>query len=110
MHISGQEATYMAIESDERRPVKIEPLPADGAASAASMTTGSAALARPAPVRPSRGGARHGRHDHGPWQPMEIQWWDRCRRCGRKYRPQDQSYLCDINDLIDDLQAKKHQE
>ena len=44
-HISGREATYMAIESDKRRPVKIEPLPADGAASAPSMTTGSAAPA-----------------------------------------------------------------
>jgi hypothetical protein len=33
----------MAIESDKRGPVKIEPLPADGAASAPSMTTGSAA-------------------------------------------------------------------
>ena len=44
-HISGREATYTAIESDKRGPVKIEPLPADGAASAASMTTGSAAPA-----------------------------------------------------------------
>ena len=35
----------MAIESDKRGPVKIEPLPADGAASASSATTGSAALA-----------------------------------------------------------------
>jgi hypothetical protein len=26
-HISGREATYMAIESDKRGPVKIEPLP-----------------------------------------------------------------------------------
>ena len=44
-HISGLEATHIAIESDKRGPVKIEPLPADGAASAASMTTGSAAPA-----------------------------------------------------------------
>ena len=39
----------MAIESDKRGPVKLEPLPADGAASAASMTTGSAA---PVPAAP----------------------------------------------------------
>src|ERR1019366_1742018 len=32
-HISGREATYMAIESDKRGPVQIEPLPANGAAS-----------------------------------------------------------------------------
>jgi hypothetical protein len=43
-HISGREATYMAIESDKRGPVKIEPLPADGAASAPCTTTGPAAL------------------------------------------------------------------
>ena len=48
-HISGLEATRMAIESDKRGPVKIEPLPADGAASAPSMTTGSAA---PVPAAP----------------------------------------------------------
>ena len=35
----------MAIESDKRGPVKIEPLPEDGAASAPSTTTGSSALA-----------------------------------------------------------------
>jgi hypothetical protein len=44
-HISGREATYMAIESDKRGPVKIEPLPADGAASVPPTTTGSAAPA-----------------------------------------------------------------
>jgi hypothetical protein len=44
-HISGREATNMAIESDKRGPVKIEPLPADGAASVPPTTTGSAALA-----------------------------------------------------------------
>jgi hypothetical protein len=37
-HISGREATYMAIESDKRGPVQIEPLPADGVASAPSST------------------------------------------------------------------------
>jgi hypothetical protein len=41
-HISGREATYMAIESDKRGPVKIEPLPLDGAAGHAAITTGSA--------------------------------------------------------------------
>ena len=43
-HISGREATYMAIESDKRAPVQLEPLPEDGAADAASSTTSSAAL------------------------------------------------------------------
>ena len=43
-HISGLEATRMAIESDKRGPVKIE-LPADGAASVPPTTTGSAAPA-----------------------------------------------------------------
>jgi hypothetical protein len=42
-HISGREATNMAIESDKRGPVKLEPLPADGAASVPPTTTGSAA-------------------------------------------------------------------
>jgi hypothetical protein len=54
-HISGREATYIAIESDKRGPVKIEPLPADGAASAASMTTGSAA---PVPAIPEASAPR----------------------------------------------------
>jgi hypothetical protein len=44
-HISGRKATNMAIESDKRGPVKIEPLPADGAASIPPTTTGSAAPA-----------------------------------------------------------------
>ena len=44
-HISGREATYMAIESDKRGPLQLEPLPEDGAPSALSTTTGSAALA-----------------------------------------------------------------
>jgi hypothetical protein len=35
----------MAIESDKRGPVQIEPLPADGAASVPPTTTGSAAPA-----------------------------------------------------------------
>ena len=54
-HISGREATYMAIESDKRGPVKIEPLPADGAASASSATTGSAA---PVPAIPQANALR----------------------------------------------------
>ena len=45
----------MAIESDKRGPVKIEPLLADGAASAASMTTGSAA---PVPAVPQASAPR----------------------------------------------------
>src|ERR1039458_6642117 len=44
-HISGLEATRMAIESDKRGPLQLEPLPEDGAPSALSTTTGSAALA-----------------------------------------------------------------
>jgi hypothetical protein len=44
-HISGREATYTAIESDKRGPVKLEPLPADGAASIPPTTTGSTAPA-----------------------------------------------------------------
>ena len=44
-HISGREATYEAIENDKRGPVRIEPLPADGAASVPPTTTGSAAPA-----------------------------------------------------------------
>ena len=44
-HISGRKATNMAIESDKRGPVKLEPLPADGAASVPPTTTGSAAPA-----------------------------------------------------------------
>jgi hypothetical protein len=44
-HITGHEATYMAIESDKRGPVKLEPLPADGAASVPPTTIGSAAPA-----------------------------------------------------------------
>src|SRR5450759_1501765 len=54
-HISGLKATHIAIESDKRGPVKIEPLPADGAASAASMTTGSAA---PVPTIPEASAPR----------------------------------------------------
>src|ERR1035437_6603919 len=45
----------IAIERDKPRPVKIEPLPADGAASAPSMTTGSAA---PAPAIPQANALR----------------------------------------------------
>jgi hypothetical protein len=44
-HITGREATHVAIESDKRTPVKIEPLPADDAASAVPTSAGSAALA-----------------------------------------------------------------
>jgi len=44
-HISGREATYMAIESDKRGPVKIEPSPEGNVAGAASPTTGPSALA-----------------------------------------------------------------
>ena len=44
-HISGREATYMAIESDRRAPVKIEPLPEGGADNVPSTTSTSAALA-----------------------------------------------------------------
>jgi hypothetical protein len=54
-HISGLKATHIAIESDKRGPVKIKPLPADGAASAASMTTGSVA---PVPTIPEAGAPR----------------------------------------------------
>jgi hypothetical protein len=43
-HISGREATYMAIESDRRGPVRIEPLPEGCAAGAPSTTSGSSAL------------------------------------------------------------------
>src|SRR5512137_823239 len=43
-HISGLEATHIAIESDKRAPVKIEPFPTDGAASALPATTDSSAL------------------------------------------------------------------
>ena len=39
-HISGREATYVAIESDKRGPMKIEP--ADGAIGDPTITTGSA--------------------------------------------------------------------
>ena len=42
-HISGCEVTYMAIESDKRGPVKLEPLPASGAASIPPTTAGSTA-------------------------------------------------------------------
>jgi hypothetical protein len=44
-HISGLEATRMAIESDKRGPVQLEALPEDGAASAPAPTIGSAAVA-----------------------------------------------------------------
>src|SRR3974390_1720006 len=44
-NITVREATNMAIESDKRGPVKIEPLPTDGAPSAPSTTNGSEALA-----------------------------------------------------------------
>jgi hypothetical protein len=44
-HISGRDATNMAIESDKRGPVKIESLPTDSAASAPSTTADSAASA-----------------------------------------------------------------
>ena len=43
-HISGREATYMAIESDKRGPVQIEPLPAGDATDAQSTTTVSAVV------------------------------------------------------------------
>ena len=39
-HISGREATYMAIESDKRGPVKLEPLPEGDAADATPVATG----------------------------------------------------------------------
>ena len=42
-HISGREATYMAIESNKRGPVKIEPLPEGDAADATSVATGASA-------------------------------------------------------------------
>jgi hypothetical protein len=42
-HISGREATYMAIENDKRGPVKIEPSP-EGSASTLTTTTDSSAL------------------------------------------------------------------
>src|SRR5450759_2044583 len=54
-HISGREATYMAIESDKRGPVQIEPLPPDGAASAPSTATGSSA---PVPAVPQASAPR----------------------------------------------------
>src|SRR5450759_2323461 len=54
-HISGLEATRMAIESDKRGPVRIEPLSGDGAASATSATTGSAA---PVPAIPQANALR----------------------------------------------------
>src|SRR5262245_20065690 len=44
-HISGGEATRIAIESDKCGPVQIGPLAADGAASAPSTTSDSTALA-----------------------------------------------------------------
>jgi hypothetical protein len=44
-HISGREATHMAIESDKRGPVQIEPLSAEGTDSAPGPT-GSAILAQ----------------------------------------------------------------
>ena len=48
-HISGREAVYMAIESDKRRPVRLEPLPSDSATSPLSTTNGSAVMATSAP-------------------------------------------------------------
>ncbi len=41
-HITGKEATYMAIESDKRRPVKIEALPADATPRPPAVTNASA--------------------------------------------------------------------
>ena len=38
-HISGREATHMAIESDKRGPVQIEPMPAEEAGSFLSPST-----------------------------------------------------------------------
>lgn len=38
-HISGREATYMPIESDKCRPMKIEALPADAAPSPPAVRT-----------------------------------------------------------------------
>jgi len=38
-HMSGGEATYMAVERDERRALKIEPLPADSTSSISQATT-----------------------------------------------------------------------
>ena len=54
-HISGLEATRMAIESDKRGPLQLEPLPEDGAASVPPTTTGSAA---PAPAIPQANALR----------------------------------------------------
>ena len=45
-HISGREATYMAIESDKRAPVKIEPMPMDGIANALPASSDPSAPAR----------------------------------------------------------------
>jgi hypothetical protein len=59
-HISGREATYMAIESDKRAPVQLEPLPEDGAASVPAPTIGSAAVATASnsPAIPQANGRR----------------------------------------------------
>jgi len=48
-HISGREATYMAIENDKRRPVRIEPSPSEDAASASCATTSVAVVQASAP-------------------------------------------------------------
>jgi hypothetical protein len=46
-HINGGDAARIAVESNERDPVQIEPLPADDAAGAPTATTGATA---PIPV------------------------------------------------------------
>jgi hypothetical protein len=83
-HISGLKATHIAIESDKRGPVKIEPLPEDGAPSALPTTTGSAALvpastgsaiprrSAPRKARP-RSVATHGNPMVGPLQTVRTQ-------------------------------------
>ena len=60
-HISGREATYMAIESDKRGPVKIEPLPEGNVAGAASPTPNCRRWPLRIPVRSSWCPARHGK-------------------------------------------------
>jgi len=47
-HISGREATYMAVENEKRRPVQIEPLPSDDDVNAPSSISNSAAAPVPA--------------------------------------------------------------
>ena len=72
-HISGREATHIAIESDKRAPVKIEPFSTDGAATALPATTDSSALvpadtgpavAQPTPARKKPPRVRTPSRDH----------------------------------------------